>query len=105
MEKIEKLTVIFEESMDREPTWADIKHIEFQDTDLIRCELVEGYYSENNSWDAHFSITVTRVALETDEEYEDRKSDIIKQKDEMNARRYKTYLALKDEFELPVTAL
>jgi hypothetical protein len=91
--EIEKL------SFDRQPTWKDIKHIEFQDDDLVHIGYDEGHVSENNSWDPHFYVIVERFRDETDEEYAKRLAKDERYKNEMKERRYEQYLKLKKEFE------
>lgn len=90
---------IFRQTKDDPFTWSDIKHIQFEDNDMIRIEFVERYHSENNGWDDHFSCTVIRKVLETDEEFQKRqlKNELFKK--EMKEKRYETYLKLKKEFE------
>ena len=80
-------------------TWGDVKHIEFEDDDVIRFEYVEGYYSENNSYDEHFSGMVIRKVLETDEQFERRQKRITQDEKWAKERRYESYLRLKKEFE------
>lgn len=79
--------------------WSDIKHFEFQDNDEIHLEFVESHFSENNSWDEHFSCTVIRNVLETDEEFEERQRRIERDQKWAKEERYKRYLKLKEEFE------
>lgn len=86
-------------SFDKLPSWKDIKHIEFQDDDLIHIGHDEGHYSENNSWDPYFYVVVERFREETDEEYHQRVEENEKFKEEMKKKRYETYLKLKEEFE------
>lgn len=59
----------------------------------------EGYYSENNSWDAHTVLVINRLVIETDEEYENRKRYEEKHKNFFKEQRYNNYLKLKEEFE------
>ncbi len=68
-------------------------------TDRIEFQFVEGYYSENDSWDAHYELYVYREREETDEEYE--KRELVHQNGvkQMKEQRYKRYLKLKLEFE------
>jgi hypothetical protein len=98
-EKKIKDRVIFQDNSQTSFTWKDIKHIDFQDDDEIRSEWVEPYYSENNSWDGHYSITIIRKELETDEEFQKRidreERDLKRRKED----RYKLYIQLKNEFE------
>ncbi len=72
---------------------------DLQPDDLIDIEKVEGYYSENNSWDAHTILTISRERLQTDEEFEKYKSKIEKMQAESKKERYEKYLKLKKEFE------
>ena len=48
--------------------------------DIIEFGFEEAYYSENNSWDDHSYLTVYRERLETDEEFEERKKDLEREK-------------------------
>jgi hypothetical protein len=84
---------------DKPFTWADIKHIDFQDTDEISLHYEEAYYSENNSWDAHYSGSVIRSRMETEEEFEERQKDVEEQRYQLKERRRANYLKLKEEFE------
>lgn len=69
--------------------WKDIKHIEFQDDDIIRC------YDDN---DDSFYANVLRQQLETDEEFEERKRVLEKIRETSKERRHQQYLKLKEEF-------
>lgn len=84
---------------DKPIKWKDIKDIHFEDEDEIKVAYDEGYYSENNSWDPHYYVTVTREILETDHEMAKRLTKESEQKQEMRNRRYEQYLKLKKEFE------
>ena len=79
--------------------WKDLKNIEFEDEDVIRAEYVEPYYSENNSWDGHYTLEVIRKVLETDEEYEKRLESNKTFNERNRQLRYENYLKLKKEFE------
>ena len=79
--------------------WKDLKNIEFEDEDVIRAEYVEPYYSENNSWDGHYTLEVIRKVLETDEEYEKRLESNKAYNERNRQLRYENYLKLKKEFE------
>ena len=98
-EKIYVDTPIYQEQKNTPFTWGDVKHIEFEDEDVIRFEYVEGYYSENNSYDEHFSGMVIRKVLETDEQFERRQKRIGQDEKWAKERRYESYLRLKKEFE------
>jgi hypothetical protein len=84
-------------------TWDEVMKFHqkygFLNDDIIHIQYVEAYYSENNSYDEHFSIEVTRMVEETDEEYQNRlKSE--KFHEQLNyERRKETYLRLKEEFD------
>lgn len=68
-------------------------------TDSIDIEKVEGYYSENNSWDDHTNLIVYREREETDDELEKRKLFWEKKKQESKKARFEQYIKLKKEFE------
>ena len=68
---------IYHDVNDREKfTWGQLldadKKVKFKRDDEIEVVFVEGYYSENNSWDDHFSFNVERDVLETDEQFQKR---------------------------------
>jgi hypothetical protein len=90
---------IYHNTNDKPFTWKDIKHIGFQDNDIIHIGHDEGHVSENNSWDAHYFIFVERFVPETDEEMEERIRCEERDKEWAKERRYKSYLKLKQEFE------
>jgi hypothetical protein len=77
----------------------DIKHIEFEDEDVIRLDYIEPYYSDNDSYDGHFSGMVIRKVEETDEQYNNRQERIAQDEKWAKERRYQSYLKLKKEFE------
>lgn len=89
---------VLQKQLDTIPTWAHIKDFKFEDTDEILCEYVEAYYSENNSWNAHYMITVYRNELETEDQFLKR----CKREDDDAARikkhRYEAYLKFIEEF-------
>jgi len=84
---------------DRNITWKDIKHIEFQDDDVIDAGCDDGFYSENESWDPFNYFVVLRYRLETDKEYYERLKEEENDKEELKLRRYQNYIKLKQEFE------
>ena len=98
MEK-EIITIEIFHKKDKKPIpYSVIKNI-IQDDDIISAGFDEGYYSENESWDAHWFIKVERDRLETDEEFEKRKKQAEKRQKESKEKRYELYLKLKKEFE------
>jgi hypothetical protein len=99
MEKIKVKKQIFFEQKNEHFTWKDIKDIQFEDDDEILIQYVEPYYSENNSWDGHFSAEVIRMVEETDEQYQKRMKKSEEGKVHMRKMRYESYLKLKQEFE------
>ena len=99
MEKIKVKKLIFWCQKDTEFTWKDLKHIEFEDDDMIEVQYVEPYYSENESHDGYYRCQVTRMVEETDEEFEARINMFKKMAEESKKKRYENYLKLKEEFE------
>ena len=98
-EKIYVDTIIYQGHKSTPFQWWDIKHIEFEDEDVIRLEYVEPYYSENNSYDEHFSAHIIRKTEETDEQYNKRQERIAQDEKWAKEPRYQSYLRLKEEFE------
>lgn len=98
-EKKTKQVTIFQDQKYSPITWKDIKHVDLQDDDELNIQWNEPYYSENNSWDGHYSVSIIRNRLETDEEFQKRlereERDLKRQKE----YRYNNYLKLKSEFE------
>jgi len=91
MEKIIIKNEIFRLSKETEIRWKDIKHIEFQDNDVIMC------YSDDEG--DSFWANIWREELETDEQFEKRKKSYEKIREASRKKRYETYLILKEEFE------
>jgi hypothetical protein len=71
--------------------WKDIKHIDFQDDDIIQCC--------HNEDDDLFYVSVSRYELETDEQFEERKRTYEKMREISKENRYQQYLKLKEEFD------
>lgn len=67
--------------------------------DEIEAGFEEPFYSENNSHDGYFFLSVFRNRLENDQEYEKRVQEEVKAQVNLRARRYQTYLKLKAEFD------
>ena len=99
MEKIKIEKQIFWKQKNKPFTWGDIKHLQFEDDDIISLEWVEPFYSENNSHDGFFNAKVIRMVEETDEQFQKRIQDIERDKKLARERRYENYLKLKKEFE------
>jgi len=85
-------------------TWSEVQEllkndgIELQDSDVLQIGYDEGFYSENNSQDPHYYISVNRDRPETDEEFEKRKVSREEVKVRNQAKRKELYLELKEEF-------
>lgn len=73
------------------PTWKDVKHIEFEDDDILQMSWDEG--------DDGYCIRVTRWVKETDEEWQERLEDMKESENKAKERRHQSYLRLKAEFE------
>ena len=87
---------IFWQDQDNQPTWKDIKHIEFQDDDDIT--IAYEYCVDDSNTDG-WVISVERWVEETDEQFEKRLKRIKEEKERMKKMRYENYLKLKAEFE------
>jgi len=70
-----------------------------QDDDIIIAGYDEGFFSENDSMDAHYYMSVNRKRLESDEEFNARQASTKEQKEYLKKKRYESYLQLKKEFE------
>jgi hypothetical protein len=93
-------TILQKNKNENDPiTWKDIKHIEFQDDDIITASYQEGFYSDNNSYDPFIILDITRMRLETDDEYIKRQEQIKIEYKFNKERRYQNFLKLKKEFE------
>jgi hypothetical protein len=86
--KIVKKEIFYLSSRD-EITWKNIKHIEFQDDDIIDA------FEDNGD----YSFCVLRPTLETDAEYEARMVWSESTREMLKKTRYTQYLKLKEEFE------
>ena len=84
---------IFFLKKDTDICWSDIKHIEFQDDDIIKC------YADFDEDEYLFYVQITRKELETDEEFEKRKQTLEIIRNKSKEKRYQQYLKLKEEFE------
>lgn len=73
--------------------------VELQPEDEITQHWEEPFDGSVEAWDGHWSMTITRDRLETDEEFEIRMANIKMEKERMKKRRYENYLNLKKEFE------
>lgn len=80
-------------------TWGDLKHIEFQDNDIINTGWEEAHHSDTESFDGYYYCYVSRMVEETDTEYQKRLDMEAADKERIRKSRYETYLRLKQEFE------
>lgn len=97
--KIKREKEIFWKESETPFKWKDIKHIEFEDDDIVTVTYVEPYFSENESNDGYFMVSVVRMVEETDEEYEMRLKKRELEEKWNKERRYESYLKLKEEFD------
>jgi hypothetical protein len=97
--KIKKEKTIYHLQSDNPFTWKDFRGLEIEDDDVVTVGFDGGHYSENNSWDPHYYLSVVRMVEETDEQYETRIRIDKMMKESSQKRRYESYLKLKEEFE------
>jgi hypothetical protein len=101
--KIEKQiieVVIFSKESIHPILWGDFNHIKLEDNDYIQNGYVEPWRNgDDNSGGDHYSLTIKRKRLETEEESTKRihKEEINKKM--LRSRRFESYLKLKKEFE------
>jgi hypothetical protein len=94
--KIKKEKKIFVGHNDKRMTWADIKHLNLEDDDVIHSGWVD---DENFDYHGYWYNEITRMVEETDEEFEKRVANNELNKKWAKERRYENYLKLKEEFE------
>jgi len=95
MAKIKIRENIFGKTLNREVIWKDLKHIDFQDDDIIDIEYIEPTSEDNG----YFYVEVFRMIEETDAEYQERLKTMAETKKMLEKNRYERYLELKKEFE------
>jgi hypothetical protein len=91
MEEIKRWKTIFTDRMSKHPTWKSIKHIQFEDDDLIEISDVDA----TDEW----FIWVKREVEETADEYKERMLRKEYLEKYQKQQRYETYLELKKEFD------
>ena len=89
-------TQIFHHGKDRPMTWGDIKHIQFEDDDIIYSSWVE---DDNFEFHGYYHGEITRMVEETDEQFAKRLADVERGKAWAKEKRRENYLKLKAEFE------
>ena len=95
MEKIKIRKKIFAKNCNNYITWKDLKHIEFQDDDIIDIEYVES----SDGTDGYLYVEVFQMIVETDEEFQKRIESTESAQKLLKKNRYERYLELKKEFE------
>jgi len=87
---------VFWKHQDNQPTWNDIKHIEFQDDDKIVIAYED--CNDDSNTDGWY-ISINRWEEETDKQFAERIEDRERDTKWAKERRYESYLRLKIEFE------
>ena len=102
--KPHKVTVtetIFSKISYKDPiTFGEID-VELQPGDVILHNHEEAEYASDHGHDPHWSMTIYRDRLETDDEFEGRMDSMERQREIYKKERYKRYLKLKEEFDPP----
>jgi len=80
----------------KQMTWADIKHLELQDNDVIHSGWVD---DDNFDYHGYWHNEITRMVEETDQQFEKRIAKIKQDDIWAKERRRESYLRLKEEFE------
>lgn len=75
------------------------KNQELNDHCIIEQGYEEGYYSDNNSYDGFFYLSVTEWFPMSEKEIESQRNRLQKLKDESENRSYQLYLKLKKKYE------
>jgi hypothetical protein len=101
MEKVKKIDVILEKHYDGLKYGFKLEELpkDLLPTDIIQFEQIERYFGEDNGWDDHTILRVSREREETDAEFEARKERNEKSKERLRKQRYESYLKLKAEFD------
>jgi len=96
--KIKK--IIFSKTSDNNITWKELKHIQFQDDDIIICEYIEPECTTKYEHDGYFDVEISRMIEETDEQYNQRMIEKVKTDERLKQNRLERYLELKKEFDI-----
>jgi hypothetical protein len=94
--KIELEKQIYWGNNSKQMTWADIKHLELQDNDVIHSGWVD---DDNFDYHGYWHNEITRMVEETDQQFEKRIARIKQDDIWAKERRRESYLRLKEEFE------
>jgi hypothetical protein len=73
--------------------------IDLEPDDEILQDFEDEYHGSDHAHDAHWSMTIFRDRLETDEEFEKRMEELERMRGELKERRRQQYIKLKKEFE------
>lgn len=93
--KIKRETQIYYHQKNTQLKWKDIKHIQFEDDDIIRA----GWEDDDNfDHQGYWHGEITRMVEETDEQFARRQADNERDAKWAKERRYESYLRLKKEF-------
>jgi hypothetical protein len=80
--------------------WKDVKHIKFQDDDIVNIGYVEPWENgPDNSGGDHYEVRIIRQRPESDYELQIRLEKEKNTKDYNKRMRFEQYLRLKAEFE------
>lgn len=94
--KIKREKQIFVGRNDKPMRWADIKHLELEDDDVIHSGWVD---DDNFDYHGYYHNCIIRMVEETDEQFAKRIAENERDKKWARERRYENYLKLKEEFE------
>ena len=94
--KIKRETQIFWHQKNKQLKWSDIKHIEFEDDDLI----ISGWEDDSEAeYNGYWHGSITRMVEETEDQFKKRQKDIEQERERMRKMRDESYLRLKKEFD------
>tara|TARA_R110000782_G_scaffold91929_1_gene175253 strand:+ start:3961 stop:4263 length:303 start_codon:yes stop_codon:yes gene_type:complete len=96
MEKIKVEKQMYWGNNNRQMTWADIKHLDLQDEDVINSAWVD---DENFDYHGYWHNEITRMVEETDEQLQKRIKKAEQDNKWAKECRHESYLRLKKEFE------
>ena len=91
--------VIFNIVCDNPIRWKDVKHVKFEDNDVLNFMYVEAWDHGDSAGGDHYAAAVTRTREETDDEQNTRLEKEHKREEFNKSRRHESYLKLKKEFE------
>lgn len=94
--KIKRETQIYYHQTDSQLKWKDIKHLQFEDDDIIRAGWEE---DDNFDHGGYWHGEITRMVEETDDQFAKRQAANELEDKWARERRLASYLRLKAEFE------